>query len=71
MDPEVEFVDTGTPSTKAIVAELCRLDRISVLHEVDEQSASMKLPDELKDTVNAGSPCRRVAPSPGGRTSRP
>ncbi|WP_103544023.1 hypothetical protein [Streptomyces sp. SM1] len=55
MDPDVEFVDTGMPSTETIVAALRRLDRVSVLREVDEQFAAMKLPDELKGTFNAGS----------------
>ncbi|MDW6057995.1 hypothetical protein SAZ11_07825 [Streptomyces sp. FXJ1.4098] len=55
MNPDVEFVDTGMPSTESVVAELRRLDRVSVLREVDEQFAAMKLPDELKGTLNAGS----------------
>ncbi|MBL1115366.1 hypothetical protein JK364_23635 [Streptomyces sp. 110] len=55
MHPDVEFVDTGMPSTETIVAELRRLDRVSVLREVDEQFAAMKLPDELKGMFNAGS----------------
>lgn len=33
MDPGVEFVDTGMPSTETVVAELRRLDRAAVLRE--------------------------------------
>ncbi|MFF8914204.1 hypothetical protein ACF08M_12970 [Streptomyces sp. NPDC015032] len=55
MDPDVEFVDTCMPSTETVVAELRRLDRVSVLREVDEQFAAMKPPDESKGTFNAGS----------------
>ncbi|MFJ2004782.1 hypothetical protein [Streptomyces chartreusis] len=33
IDPDVEFVDTGMPSTESIVAELRRMDRETVLRE--------------------------------------
>ncbi len=36
MDPDVEFNDTGTPTTGSIVAELRRLDRAAVLREAAE-----------------------------------
>lgn len=55
IDPDTEFVDTGMPATETIVAELRRLDRLAVLHEVDEQLAAMTLPEHLKGTLNASS----------------
>ncbi|WP_155054564.1 zinc finger Ran-binding domain-containing protein [Streptomyces blattellae] len=55
LDPDLEFVDTGMPSTATIVAELRRLDRLAVLREVDERLAAMELPEYLKGTLNAGS----------------
>ncbi|WP_157855738.1 hypothetical protein [Streptomyces aureocirculatus] len=64
VDPDVEFVDTGMPSTETIVADLRRLDRDSVLREVDEQFAAKKLPDELKGTLNAGSYAEGSRPEP-------
>lgn len=36
MDPDVEFIDIGTPTTGSIVAELRRLDRAAVLREAAE-----------------------------------
>ncbi|MGW0578327.1 hypothetical protein ACWD25_20680 [Streptomyces sp. NPDC002920] len=37
IDPDVEFVDTGMPSTETIVAELRRLDRAAALDEFADQ----------------------------------
>lgn len=55
IDPDVSFVDTGMPATETIVAELRRLDRLAVLKEIDEDLATMTLPEYLQGTLYAGS----------------
>lgn len=46
MDPDIEFVDTGMPSTETIVAELRRLDRVKILR--DAASAINNLPQDYE-----------------------
>src|SRR3546814_7796513 len=36
LDPDIEFVDTGMPSTETIVTELRRLARVAILRQAAE-----------------------------------